>query len=142
MTRLPTVLCAVGSTLLLVMAVFHGSGYAIVTDAITESDASSFMKSIVPVLFVHVSIHLVGLSVLGFSTLFLKHGARHVRGMLAGLVLADAALGFYLSAWMPGILLLVTASCFVASGVLTPKPDERRDIEPHGPGRSGRESPA
>jgi len=40
-------LCIIGSVLLIVMAVFHGSGYSYVADAIGESDAEGFLKQIV-----------------------------------------------------------------------------------------------
>lgn len=110
-------LCIIGSVLLLVMAAFHGSGYAFVTEAILESNAEDFLKQIVPALFVHPSIHLVGLAAFGILALFLKQ-ANKVLILLAILVIADAALAFYLGGVLPGVMLLATASSFAVAGYL------------------------
>lgn len=111
-------LCIIGSALLLVMAAFHGSGYAFVTEAILESNAEDFLKQIVPALFVHPSIHLVGLATFGILALFLKQATGRVLTLLAILVVADAALAFYLGAVPPGVMLLAAASCFAVAGYL------------------------
>ena len=112
------ILCIIGSILLLVMAVFHGSGYTFVTEGIWESNAEDFLKQIVPVLFVHVSIHLVGLAAFGILALFLKQAAGKVLPLLTVLVVADAALAFYLGAVPPGVMLLAVSFCFAVPGYL------------------------
>lgn len=95
------------------MAVFHGSGYTIVRDAIVESNASSFLKQIVPALFVHASVHLVCLAAFGILALFLERSARRVIAVLAAAVIADAILAFYLGGAFAGAALMSAALCFV-----------------------------
>lgn len=121
MTRSQKVLCAVGSVLLLLMAAFHGSGYGFVSDAIAESNASAFLKDVVPAVFMHVSIHLVGLSAFGFLAVFLKHNARGMVALLAIVVMADAALAFHMGGPVPAALLTSAALCFAVAAVLSPK---------------------
>jgi hypothetical protein len=108
--------CVTGSTLLLLMGMFHGTGFFYVSEALEKSNAESFLKKIVPVLFAHPSIHLIGLSALGVLALFLKQDRGKLLWSLALLVLIDALLAFYLGGWIPGILLTVAALCFVFSG--------------------------
>ena len=109
--------CILGSLLLLVMAAFHGSGFSYVRAAIEESNASGFLKDIVPVLFAHPSIHLIGLAAFGFLALTLKQDAPMVLLLLAMLVLADGLLAFYLGGVLPGVLLSLAAAFFVLAGL-------------------------
>lgn len=111
--------------LLLVMAAFHGSGYSFVSGAIAESNASAFLKDVVPAIFMHVSIHLVGLSAFGFLALFLKHNARGLVALLAAVVMADAILAFYMGGAVPAALLTSAALCFAVAAVLPVKGDCR-----------------
>ncbi|MFS4447661.1 hypothetical protein [Maribacter sp. 2307UL18-2] len=111
-----TLFTTIGSILLLVMAAFHGSGFFYVREAITSSNAEDFLKDIVPALFAHPSIHLMGLSALGLLTLWLRHEAYKVAWLLAALIALDAVLAFYLGGCIPGLLLLLAAACFVLSG--------------------------
>ncbi len=99
------------------MGVFHGSGFFYVSESIQESNAEGFLKDIVPALFAHPSIHLIGLAAFGILTLFLKHDLRKVTWLLAVLIVLDALLGFYLGGMIPGLLLLVAAICFVVAGL-------------------------
>jgi len=110
-------LCIIGSVLLIVMAVFHGSGYSYVADAIGESDAEGFLKQIVPVLFAHPSIHLIGLAAFGILAVFLGEAAGKVLVLLAALIMVDGALAFYLGGILPGILLLAAALSFIVASV-------------------------
>ena len=106
-------LCLVGSILLFVMAIFHGSGFFYVSESIMKSNAEGFLKEIVPVLFVHPSIHLIGLSAFGILTIFLNNDNKKVLVLLSLIVIADALLAFYLGGTLPGILLTVAALCFI-----------------------------
>jgi len=105
-----------GSSLLLIMALLHGSGLVYVSSAIAESNAEDFLKDIVPVLFAHPSIHLIGLAAFGILTLFLSHEGKKVLWLLAVPVIIDAALAFYLGGIVPGILLTIAALCFFCAG--------------------------
>ena len=106
-------LCLVGSILLFVMAIFHVSGFFYVSESIMKSNAEGFLKEIVPVLFVHPSIHLIGLSAFGILTIFLNNDNKKVLVLLSLIVIADALLAFYLGGTLPGILLTVAALCFI-----------------------------
>ncbi|MGD1946342.1 MAG: hypothetical protein ACFB0A_08800 [Croceivirga sp.] len=103
----------IGVILLIIMSIFHGSGTRYVTEIIEQSNTEDFAKNIFPVLFVHPSIHLLGLAVLGVLTLFMKHETRKIKFFIAILVGIDAILAFYLKALVPGIALLLSASLFL-----------------------------
>ncbi len=104
----------IGSSLLLVMALFHGSGFSFVRETILESNSKDFLKEIVPVLFAHPSIHLIGLAAFGILSITIeKKASKKVLLLLSLLILADALLAFYLGGILPGILLSVATLCFV-----------------------------
>ena len=109
--------CLTGSLLLLIMGLFHGSGFFYVSEAIQSSNAEAFLKDIVPALFAHPSIHLIGLAAFGVLAVFLKHELRKLTWLLAVLVILDALLAFFLGGMIPGLLLLAAAICFVLAGL-------------------------
>lgn len=111
------IFCSIGSLLLLVMAVFHGSGFFYVSEAISTSNAEGFLKDIVPALFAHPSIHLIGLSAFGVLAIFLRQEVKKVTWLLALLISLDGALAFYLGGSIPGILLFTAGACFVYAGL-------------------------
>ncbi len=113
---LPKILCLIGSIFLLVMAIFHGSGFNYVSSAISETNAEEFLKEIVPVLFAHPSIHLIGLAAFGILSLFLKQEATKILMLLSFIVLTDAFLAFYLGGILPGILLMIPTFSFAIAG--------------------------
>ncbi|MEM8900286.1 MAG: hypothetical protein AAGC85_19375 [Bacteroidota bacterium] len=107
-----------GSFLLLFMGGFHGSGLRYVTEKMTSSNASDFLKDIFPILFVHPSIHMVGLAALGFLSLFLKTDGKKILWLVAVLVIIDSCLAFFLGGILPGILLALSAFAYVYAGIL------------------------
>lgn len=109
--------CLIGSALLFVMGLFHGSGFFYITETIQASNVEDFLKEIVPVLFAHPSIHLLGLSALGILALFLKHDLRKLSWLLALLILIDALLAVVLGAMIPALLLIAAAICFVVAAL-------------------------
>lgn len=119
MSKTSKTLCIIGSILLLVMAGFHGSGFFYIRDRILASDADAFLKDIVPVLFAHPSIHLIGLSAFGFLAIFMAQPVRLMLFLLALVILADAILAFALGGYLPGGLLVAAALCFVIAGFNT-----------------------
>ncbi len=116
MSKLSKGFCIAGSLLLLVMAGFHGSGYSYIDQTISASNAPGFLKQIVPALFVHPSIHLLGLTAFGVLPIFQSNGARGVLVILTILVLVDATLAFSLGGMLPGALLSIAAICFGFAG--------------------------
>jgi len=109
-------LIVIGSILLAIMALFHGSGFFYVRDLINESNAEGFLKEIVPILFAHPSIHLFGLSALGIVTLYLKYDATKILFLLTILVIIDTILAFTIGGLIPGLILTVPAVCFSIAG--------------------------
>lgn len=105
-----------GSGLLIVMAIFHGSGVFYVTDLMASTDASPFLQSIFGPLFAHASFHLLCLAAFGLVSLSLESGRRKVLWLLAVLIFLDACLGFYLGGFIPGGLLSLAAGCFFFAG--------------------------
>lgn len=94
------------------MALFHGSGIIYVTELVQQSNAKPFIKEIFPVLFVHPSIHLLGLAALGILTLFMKYEIGKILLFISILVFINAVLAFFLNATIPGILLILSAFIF------------------------------
>ena len=107
----------IGSVLLIIMGLFHGSGINYVTDIVQQSNSESFIKEIFPVLFAHPSVHLLGLAVLGIVTLYMSQDAKKVLLVISSLVVIDALIAFYMSAIVPGVLLLASAFCFFLVGI-------------------------
>lgn len=130
MTRAARILCVVGCILLLVTAIFHGTGYSGVSDAISASNASAFLKRAVPGLWAHFSIHLAVLAAFGVLVSFSAHGARSLVALLALAVAADAALVFSLAGFFAGVALLVAAALCFALAAVQPRPRSG----PHGVG--------
>ncbi|HAA10523.1 MAG TPA: hypothetical protein DCE41_02040 [Cytophagales bacterium] len=110
-------MCLIASSLLLVMAVFHGSGINYVTDLIKESNADDLIKNIFPVLFIIPTVQLAGFAILGVIASTLKHQANKILIPLSVLVFADALLAFYLGATLPGVVLLVPAILFLLAAL-------------------------
>ena len=123
MTRAAKVLCVVGCILLLVTAIFHGTGHSEVSDSIASSSASAFLKLAVPGLWLHFSIHLVALAAFGIlASFFLAQGARALVALLALVVVADAVLVFSMAGFFAGVALLVAAAlCFALAAVISKK---------------------
>lgn len=132
MTRTAKILCAVGCVLLLVTALFHGTGYVEISDAVSESNASAFLKRAVPGVWLHFSLHLVALVAFGILALFAAHGARSLLALLALAAAADAALVFSFAGFFAGVALLVAAALCFALAAIQPLP---RKPEPHDSGR-------
>jgi len=121
MSKTAKTLCWIGSVLLLFMAAFHGSGLLYISDLIQQSNAEDFLKDIVPVLFLHPSLHLASLAGFGILAIFLTQDAGKVLFVLSLIVLVDAGLAFYLGGWLPGSLLTAAALCFGIAGRQPPK---------------------
>lgn len=116
MPRTSRILTIIGIVMLVVMAGFHGSGFWYVRKSIQSSDASGFLKDIVPALFAHPSFHLLALAAFGVLALFQAQSARPILYLVALLVLGDGILGFVLGGLVPGLLLVGAATCFGVAG--------------------------
>ncbi len=103
---LSRILCFVASGLLLAMAAFHGSGIFYMQDLIQDSDSPDIIKQVFPVLFILPSIELAGLALFGIIAPSLKQYAARILFPLATLVLINALLAFYLTALIPGFILM------------------------------------
>ncbi|MDB4292801.1 hypothetical protein N9954_05285 [Maribacter sp.] len=131
MTRLKTHkgFCITGSVLLLIMALFHGSGFSYVGEKIKQSNAEEFLKDIVPVLFAHPSIHLIALASFGILALFIGHESWKMLFLLSIIIVVDAFLAILLGGLIPGLLLFAAAICFIlpAYGLMRNKTDQRQN---------------
>ncbi len=102
-----------GTLLLLLMAIFHGSGFAFVMDKMNQSNASPFLKEIMPVLFLLPSVHLVCLASLGGISIFLGDRSRPVLVLVIIFSGINMVFALYLGAYIPSILLLLAIGCFL-----------------------------
>ena len=126
MFRVATIFCVIGSVLLLVTAVLHGSGYFQVSDAISKSNASAFLKDVVPGLWAHFSIHLVILAAFGIVLAFSRHRTRALTALLALAAAADAAWAFSLAGFFVGVALPIAAALCFAVAALAPNQSIQR----------------
>jgi len=126
MFRVAAIFCVIGSILLLVTAWLHGSGYAQVSDAISESNASGFLKHVVPGLWAHFSIHLVILAAFGFVLAFSRHRARVLLALLAVAAAVDAAWAYLLAGFFVGVILPIAAALCFACAALVPDRSSKR----------------
>lgn len=120
MFRINTILCVVGSILLLATSALHGSGYSQVSDAISKSDASVFLKHVVPGLWAHFSIHLVILAAISLVSAFSRQRVRILTTLLALAAAADAAWAFSLAGFFVGVALPAAAALCFALAALAP----------------------
>ncbi|MBN8736834.1 MAG: hypothetical protein J0H27_11265 [Xanthomonadales bacterium] len=120
MFRVTAVFCVAGSALLIVTGVLHGAGYSQVSDAISRSNASAFLKHVVPGLWAHFSIHLVILAAFGLVLAFSRQRARILIALLALAAAADAAWAFSLAGFFVGVALPAVAALCFALAALTP----------------------
>ncbi len=118
MDKRSKILTFVGIGLLIIMAGFHLSGISYVTSEMNESDAKEFLKSIFGVLFVHPSLQLILLAVLGLLSLSMGKQAGKIQVFISASILIDAVLAFYLGAVPPGLMLLIAAAAFGLAGIL------------------------
>ncbi|WP_422081171.1 hypothetical protein [Ulvibacterium sp.] len=116
-SKITKISTGIGCALLMLMALFHGSGIDYVGDLMQRSNAEPFLKEIFPVLFVHPSLQLFGLTGLGIITLFMKREIEKILFFIAFMVCIDSLLAFFLGAVVPGILLLFASFIFGLAGI-------------------------
>ena len=112
MNRSSQYLVFLGLFLIIVMAAFHLSGISYITGLMNASNAEDFLKSIFGVLFVHPSLHLILLGVLGGIAITLQDQAWKILFFIGGCLTLDSIVAFYLGAIPPGILLLIAGAIF------------------------------
>jgi hypothetical protein len=102
-----------GSVFLLMIAILHSSGAEYLIEQMQASNVNPLVKNIFPVLFIHPTIQLVALAVLGLILTFQRTPVKLIWLWLAGTVLLDALLAFFLKAWLPGLILLLPVGCYI-----------------------------
>ena len=107
------VLCIVASSLLVVVALFHASGIGYITEIVQESDLSTFVKDIFPVLFIIPSLQLLALAAFGILATKMESQTKTILLLLSLFVLIDALLAFYLNAWIPALILVLPAIMYL-----------------------------
>ena len=103
----------IGSLLLVLMALFHGSGFVFVVDKMNESNAPSFLKEIMPVLFLQPSVQLLCLASFGLVSILLKEKARTILILVVLFTGLNSIFALYLEAYIPAVLLIVSMGCFL-----------------------------
>jgi len=123
MKKLPTILAALGSIVLLATAAFHATGYGFVAREITSSSVAPFVKSAVPTLWLFLSWHLVAVALAVLAGLLAAQPT--TRGVLLGcslVTLIDFGWVFSIAGFFAGsALLLFAALCLLAGGALLPR---------------------
>lgn len=111
-SRLVTVLSVLGAAILLAVAALHGSGYQYVAGTLQESELPSFLKRILPPLYLYPSALLIVLSLAVLATLKWRAARTSILGLVGVIVAANAILGFVLGGMIPGGALLLVAGLF------------------------------
>ncbi|MEM1338875.1 MAG: hypothetical protein AAF634_10850 [Bacteroidota bacterium] len=107
------ILIIIGSGLLLVLALFHGSGFVFVVDKMNQSNAASFLKEIMPVLFLQPSINLLSLACFAGITIFLKERGFPVLVLVCIFSGINLVFALYLEAYVPGAIMFMALACFL-----------------------------
>lgn len=124
MSRWPQALAALAALVLVATAVFHGSGYSGVSESIGGSSASSFLKGVVPGLWLFFSWHLAALG-LGALWAALRGGAsmRALVWFAAAVVAVDTLWLLKLAGLFAGTALLALAAACLVTAALRWKGD-------------------
>ncbi len=104
--------CIAASIFLLIVGIFHGSGINYVNNLVQQSNVSSLVKNIFPILFLLPSVQLIGLGVIGILTVRRKPNYA-ILLTLSIWVLVNSIFAFWLKAIIPGIILLVPSLIFM-----------------------------
>jgi hypothetical protein len=111
-SRWIVILAAVGAVMLIGMAMLHGSGYGYVASVLAESDLPTFLKRILPPLYLYPSALMAVLAAVVLVTLWQQEGKPFMFRVVSAIVAANAALGFVLGGIIPGGVLLLVAGLF------------------------------
>ncbi|SHG28401.1 hypothetical protein [Flagellimonas flava] len=109
----------IGSVLLILIALFHGSGIGYVTNLMVKSNAEPFLKEIFPILFILPTLQLLGLAIFGLLTLGMQHEVKKILFLIAILVIVNSILALYLGAIVPSVLLFFSSFAFTVGGIKT-----------------------
>jgi hypothetical protein len=110
-TKSIKMLCSVASISLLLVGLFHGSGIEYINGLVQASDLSQFVKKVFPVLYISPSVQLLGLGIIGLLVMN-NHTNYKILFTLSILVLVNSVFAFWLSAVIPGFILLVPSSIY------------------------------
>ncbi len=106
-------LSVLGAALLLAVAALHGSGYQYVSGTLQESELPSFLKRVLPPLYLYPSALMALLAISVLATLARSSARAPVLGLVGVIVAANAVLGFVLGGLIPGGALLLVAGLFI-----------------------------
>jgi hypothetical protein len=109
---LVAILSLLGAAILLAVAALHGTGYQYVAGTLQESELPSFLKRILPPLYLYPSALMILLSLTVLATLNRGAAQAPVLGLVGVIVSANAILGFVLGGLIPGVALLLVAALF------------------------------
>jgi len=111
-SRRIVILAAVGAVMLIGMGVLHGSGYGYVASVLAESNLPTFLKRVLPPLYLYPSVLMAALAAVVLITLRQQEGRPFMFRVVSVIVAANAVLGFVLGGIIPGGVLLLVAGLF------------------------------
>ena len=103
----------IGSLLLLLPAALHISGFSYVTEKMQASNAASFLKEIMPMLFAVPTVHLVSLATFGILSTYLKSNNNLLLAPVVIFVGINGVFAFYLAAYLPGAIMALSCACLL-----------------------------
>jgi len=120
--RLARILVLLGAIVVFATAVFHGTGYRPLTDALTGTELDEFFKRGLPALWLMFSFQLVALALAGtWVALRSPPGARAVLALSAALLAIDVLLlAIYVGLFSGTLVLALGAVATLAGTILWP----------------------
>ncbi len=111
-SKITTVIAAI---LLLSVGLFHASGLLWLTSEVAASNVPTMIKDVFPVLFIHVSIQCAGLASLSIFSLKFGNAHKLISYFVGVMVVINAGLAIWLSAFPPAMVLMVIAALYFYS---------------------------
>ncbi len=106
----------VAAILLISVGLFHASGLSWLTSEVAQSNAPEMIKEVFPILFIHVSIQCVGLACLSVLSIRFVNAHKLICYFVGVMVVVNAGLAVWLSAYPPAVVLMVIAVLYFYSG--------------------------
>ena len=113
--------CALGVLFVLAIAGLHASGFERFTDQMNQTDASSMLKDMFPVLYLMPSLYLAALAAFGILAMVDRRSRRSICVILAPAVLLAGALALLLGEWLPLVVMGVGGGLFAFAALKAPR---------------------
>ena len=110
--------CALGVLFVLAIAILHATGFERFTNEMNQTDASTMMKDMFPVLYLMPSLYLAALAAFGVLAMLDRRSRRSICLILAPAVLLAGALALLLGEWLPLVVMGVGAGFFALAALM------------------------